>query len=144
MKIQPRTMLLYGVVLAVVSWRLAALWHPHPAISDPEIGVSNGAQCVFLNLAILGSTERRLGRGVRLLCYSPLIGGLGLLVFQIVAPAQRPMSLYGPPLFTLAAAFGLIGAGFWVYGWARSASGSEIRFRRGMVAAALLGFPPPW
>ena len=66
-----------------------------------------------------------------------------LLVFQVLVPAQPAMQSYGPALFTLATVFGLIGAGFWVYGWARSASGSANRFRRGIVAAALLGWIPP-
>ena len=76
--------------------------------------VSNGAQCVFLHIAILGSTQRRLGRMPRLVCYSPFIGGFVLLVFQVLVPAQPAMQSYGPALFTLATVFGLIGAGFWV------------------------------
>ena len=80
---------------------------------------------------------------VGIVCYAPLIGGLLLLALQSVIPEQRPIASYAPTLLSVGTLFGLIGAGFWVYGWARSARGSPIRFGRGLVAASLLGWIPP-
>jgi len=196
---------LYALVVATLLWRIAAVWYPHPGLSDPEIvswclavmglwfllctlwayvhrptratallliyGVfsglhwggpisfgqeseqiltafylvvsSIGAQCVFLNLAVLGSTERRPGYVSGMLIYAPLVGGLVLMAIQLALPAQQQILSYILALVSVATVFGLIGAGLWVYGWARSARDSVIRFRRGVVAAALLGWIPP-
>ncbi|MCZ6854424.1 MAG: hypothetical protein O7G86_10950 [Gammaproteobacteria bacterium] len=103
---------------------------------------SIGAQCLFLNLAILGSTERRLGLIPHGLIYAPVIGGLILLALQTAFPTDQQILSHMTTVLSVVSVFSLIGAGFWVSGWVRAEKGSPMRFRRRLVVIALLGWIP--
>ena len=103
---------------------------------------SIGAQCLFLNLAILGSTERRLRLVSHLLIYAPVIGGLILLALQVAFPADQQILSYLLVVLSVVSVYSLIGAGLWIFGWLGATKGSPIRFRRGLVVTALLSWIP--
>lgn len=138
-------LLIYGVLSAIHWGGPISIGQEHEHILAVFYLVisSIGAQCVFLNLAVLGSTARRPGHLCSTLIYAPLIAGIFLLAFHGALPEQRQVFSYITTLVSVATVFGVIGAGFWVYGWIRSEKKSDTRFRKGIVAGSLVGWIPP-
>ncbi len=60
------------------------------------------AQCIFLHLAVVGSTGRRLVKLTHFVVYVPSVAALLLLVFQIARPESKLMLSYFMALSTVA------------------------------------------
>ncbi|MCZ6642387.1 MAG: hypothetical protein O7F71_12485 [Gammaproteobacteria bacterium] len=137
-------LLIYGVCTGI-HWGGAVGFDEQPHYTSLGLYLvisSITAQCLFLNLAILGSTAHRLGLTSYLVVYAPVLGGLILITLQAAFPADQQILSYLFVGLSVASVFSVIGAGFWISGWLRAPKGSRIRFRRGLVVAALLGWIP--
>ena len=137
-------LLIYGVCTAI-HWGGAIGFGQEPRYISLALYLlisSVGAQCVFLHLAILGSTEYRLGITAHLFIYAPVMAGLIFFALQLLFPADQRILSYLMATLSIASVFSLVGAGLWIFGWLQAEKGSTTRFCRALVVAALLGWIP--